>query len=66
MDKNDLKYNGDGSITLYMGPVKRYDFNQNWIKTKAGEDFFAIIRFYFPTKAYYDGTWKTNHIQRLD
>ena len=53
-----LKYNDDGSLTLYLGnqsPGKQKE--SNWLPAPAGN--FAIwIRAYWPDQAILDGTWK--------
>ena len=53
-----LKYNADGSLTLYVGnksPGKEKE--SNWLPAPAGN--FAIwIRSYWPDQAILDGTWK--------
>ena len=53
-----LKYNDDGSLTLYLGnqsPGKERE--SNWLPAPAGN--FAIwIRAYWPDQAILDGTWK--------
>jgi len=60
-----LKYNDDGSLTLYAGaksPGK--DKESNWIP--APEDNFSLyLRFYLPKKEVLDGTWIPSRIERL-
>ena len=54
-----LKYNGDGSLTLYVGnqsPGKEKE--SNWLPAPEGE-FSVWIRAYWPDQAILDGTWKT-------
>ena len=53
-----LKYNADGSLTLYAGaksPGK--DKESNWLPAPDGA-FSLYIRAYSPEKAILDGTWK--------
>ena len=53
-----LKYNDDGSLTLYVGnksPGK--DKEANWLPAPAG-NFSIWIRSYWPEQAMLDGTWK--------
>ena len=52
-----LKYNADGSLTLYAGaksPGK--DKESNWLPAPNGT-FSLYIRAYWPDKAIVDGTW---------
>ena len=53
----NLKYNADGSLTLYAGaksPGK--DKESNWLPAPNGT-FSLYIRAYWPDKAIVDGTW---------
>ena len=53
-----LKYNDDGSLTLYLGnksPGKEKE--SNWLPAPAG-DFSIWIRAYWPDQAILDGKWK--------
>ena len=53
-----LKYNDDGSLTLYLGnksPGK--DKEPNWLPAPPG-NFSIWIRSYWPEQAILDGTWK--------
>jgi len=59
-----LKYNPDGSLTLYAGaksPGK--DKESNWLPAPAGT-FSLYMRAYWPDKAILDGTWKPPLIER--
>ncbi len=54
----DLKYNGDGSLTIYLGnqsPGKEKE--SNWLPAPTG-NFSIWIRSYWPDQAILDGTWK--------
>ena len=53
-----LKYNDDGSLTLYLGnqsPGKEKE--SNWLPAPAG-NFSIWVRAYWPEQAILDGTWK--------
>ena len=51
----DLLYNEDDSIDLYFTPQTTDDAMEiNSIKTVAGKNFFAIVRFYDPTVSQHD------------
>jgi hypothetical protein len=58
------KVNADGSIDIFFGPDEPRE-KGNWIRTVAGKGWFPIFRFYSPTQAYFDKTWKLNDIERL-
>jgi hypothetical protein len=56
--------NGDGSTDIYFGPSSP-DEGKNWLKTLPDTGFFAILRLYGPTKAFFDQTWKPSDIEKL-
>jgi hypothetical protein len=53
----DLRKNEDGSVDIYCGPKAPAGFEQNWIPTMPGKNWFAYFRFYQPTEAYFDRSW---------
>jgi hypothetical protein len=57
----DLLVNADGSVDIYFGPQEPEE-KGNWIRTVSGKGWFAYLRFYDPTEAYYDQTWKLEDI----
>jgi len=53
-----LKYNADGSLTIYLGNKSPgQDKEANWLPAPAG-NFSVWLRAYWPDKAILDGTWK--------
>ena len=61
-----LKANEDGSITLCFGPKDPAGIESNWIQTLPGRAWFPYFRWYGPTEAYYDKSWKLLDIERPD
>ncbi len=57
----DPAINADGSVDIAFGPHQPTDA-QNWIATVPGRGWFPIFRFYSPTEAYFDKTWKLEDI----
>ena len=53
--------NADGSIDIYFGPQEPKE-KGNWIRTVPGKGWFPFFRFYGPTEAFYDQTWKLDDI----
>jgi hypothetical protein len=53
----DLRTNEDGSVDIYCGPNSPAGFEQNWIPTVPGKNWFAYFRLYQPTEAYFDRSW---------
>ena len=60
-----LKYNADGSLTLYAGEKSPgADKESNWLPAPAGT-FSLYIRAYWPELAVLDGTWTPPNIQKV-
>ena len=54
----------DGSVTLHFSPQLPDGVNKkNWIQTNAGAGFYVYLRFYGPTKAYFDETFPLQDIK---
>ena len=63
-DKEELKYNPDGSLTLYAGGSSPgADRKRNWLPAPEAP-FSLYIRVYWPTDAI--GTWQPPEIRRID
>ena len=56
-DQDKMKKNPDGGITLYVGPKAPAGLESNWIPT-SGKRPMPTMRFYGPTDALYDRTFK--------
>jgi len=54
--------NSDGSTDVYFCP-KSPGTGKNWIATIPGQGWFALLRLYGPTKAFFDQTWKPDDIK---
>jgi hypothetical protein len=56
--------NKDGSTTLYFGPKKPEGVHDgNYLKTIPSRDWFQILRFYSPTKSFFDEFWRAGEIE---
>jgi len=60
----DLRKNEDGSVDIYAGPRAPPGFEENWIPTVPGRNWFAYFRFYNPTQAYFDRSWPLPDFER--
>jgi hypothetical protein len=56
--------NADGSIDIMFGPEAPKE-KANWIETVPGKGWFPIFRFYSPTEALFDKTWKLEDIKAI-
>ncbi len=54
----DLKYNDDGSLTLYVqSSTPGAGKEDNWLPAPVNEDFSLYVRAYWPEPAALDGAW---------
>lgn len=63
--RNNLKYNPDGSLDLYIqneSPGK--DFESNWLPAPK-TSFILMLRIYWPEASLLDGTWKPPGVQLI-
>ncbi|WCT12281.1 DUF1254 domain-containing protein [Mucilaginibacter jinjuensis] len=63
--RKDLVKNSDGSIDLYFAPEAPAGKEKNWVQTNPGKHWFAYMRFYGPTIAYFDKSWKMDDIVKV-
>jgi hypothetical protein len=63
--RKDIDKNADGSVDIYFGPEKPKGSNRNYIKTLSGKGWFPYFRFYAPSEAYFDKTWKLEDIEEI-
>jgi hypothetical protein len=61
--RDTLIPNDDGSIDLYFGPEAPAGMEGNWIQTVPGKGWFALLRLYSPTEAWFDKTWRPGEIE---
>ncbi|BFV56294.1 hypothetical protein KCMC57_up13980 [Kitasatospora sp. CMC57] len=60
----NLHLNADGSADLHIGPQPPATGTQNWIKTVPGRGWFAGLRLYGPTQAFFDRAWTPGDLTR--
>jgi len=63
--RKDLIKNSDGSVDLYFGPTAPAGKEKNWVQTLPGKHWFTYMRFYGPTVAYFDKSWKMDDIEKV-
>lgn len=62
----DRKQNDDGSVDIYISPEAPKGWESNWVGSVPGKGWFPVFRFYSPTQAYFDKSWKLNDIEKVD
>jgi hypothetical protein len=60
----DLVHNPDGSTDIYFGPQPPAGSEGNWIPTDRAGGFEVLFRFYGPTPALYDKSWRLPDLER--
>jgi len=62
---NFVKYNPDGSLTLYFGAKSpRMDKESNWVPAPGGS-FSLYIRAYWADKSILDGSWMPPQVKLM-
>lgn len=66
VSSNDkLQVNADGTVDVYFGPTAPAGKESNWIKTVPGKGLFIYFRWYGPTEAFFDKTWKLTDVEKI-
>jgi hypothetical protein len=66
-DRDELKYNGDGSLDLYLqNESPGSDKESNWLPTPATGTLGVTMRLYAPKAQILDGHWNPPAIRRVD
>jgi hypothetical protein len=63
--RQGLVKNADGSVDLYFGPTAPTGKDKNWVQTIPGQGWWVYLRFYAPTKAYFDKSWAMPDFEKL-
>lgn len=61
----ELQRNTDGSINIYFGPKAPEGKESNWVPTDLNRKFELMARFYGPTKALFEKTWKLPDVEEV-
>lgn len=59
----DMKFNNDGSITLWFGPKAPNGKETNWLQTTPGKTWFVCLRLYGPLEPWFNHTWRPSEIK---
>jgi hypothetical protein len=54
----NVKFNTDGSYTIWFGPKAPKGRETNWIQTMPGKNYNVLLRLYGPLQPWFDKTWK--------
>ena len=64
-DRDELEYNEDGSLDIYMQYEAPEGKESNWLPS-AENEFNAGLRMYWPQEFASDGTWEMTPIQKIE
>lgn len=65
--RTGVEAEADGSVTLHFSSALPSGVPEgNWIQTNAGEGWFAYLRFYGPTEAYFDQSYPLQDIKLVE
>lgn len=62
-ERQGLSKNADGSVDVYFGPAAPKAKGINWVQTMPGKGWFAILRLYGPTEAWFDRSWRPGELE---
>jgi len=63
----DLVRNKDKSVDVWFGPEtgKGKGKESNWIKTKPGEQWYMILRLYYPLESWFNKKWRPGELEEF-
>jgi hypothetical protein len=61
----NLVYNNNGSVDVWFGPETGKGKESNWIKTKPGEQWYMILRLYYPLESWFNKKWQPGEVEEL-
>lgn len=65
--RTGVKADADGAVTLHFSATLPEGVaKENWLQTNEDESWFAYLRFYGPTEAYFDETYPLQDIKRVE
>jgi hypothetical protein len=63
---DDLRYNVDGSVDLYIGPHPPTGYEKNFMKTVGDDGWFAYFRLYAPLQPFFDKSFSLSDFEMVD
>jgi hypothetical protein len=61
----DLFYNSDGSVDAWFGPEPIEGKEINWVKTIPGQQWYMILRLYYPLESWFNKKWLPGEIEEI-
>lgn len=63
---SDVVANADGSVDVFFGPDAPEGKASNWVPTDPAREFELMFRFYAPTAALLDKSWKLPDVEKVE
>ena len=63
---DDLRYNVDGSVDLYIGPHPPTGYEKNFMKTVGDDGWFVYFRLYAPLQPFFDKSFSLSDFEMVD
>jgi hypothetical protein len=64
-NKTNLVYNNDGSVDTWFGPQSFKGKDSNWLQTISGENWYMILRLYYPLASWFNKKWRPGEIEEI-
>jgi len=64
-NKMNLVCNNDGSVDTWFGPDPVEGKESNWVRTIPGNQWFMILRLYYPLDSWFDKRWRPGEIEEI-
>ena len=61
----NLVYNSDGSVDVWFGPKEIKGKGNNWLQTIPGEQWYMILRLYYPLESWFEKKWMPGEIEEI-
>jgi hypothetical protein len=61
----DLFYNSDGSVDAWFGPEPIEEKEINWVKTIPGQQWYMILRLYYPLESWLRNRWRPGEMEEI-
>ena len=65
-NREGIKKNSDGSVTVWFAPKAPAGQEANWVQTMPGKGWNSLLRLYAPLDPWFDKTWKPGDFERVD
>jgi hypothetical protein len=65
-NRQNIKKNADGSVTVWFAPKARAGEEANWVQTMPGKGWNSLLRLYAPLEPWFNKTWKPGDFELVN